>query len=154
MKPITCSNYALKKAIFLIAKEPKKSTKRLRDETWIDITNKFNFNSETGKQRKMEELKIKYKNMKQKRKKELATHRQVSLETGGGPSFYNFGLAPEEYCGIVNPFDSDGNLLAPEIISIPDNYVVSLNSFDFACFCNFYIIKTISARRRSSKSGS
>lgn len=88
------------------------------------ITAMFKRNAESGIPRTKEVLKIHYKNMKAKAKKEAATTRINMKATGGGLSFMNFGLFEVDIIGIANPFDSNR---VPITQPLPNGYVVKTN---------------------------
>lgn len=66
---------------------------------------------QTGGPKTVNQLKVKYKNLKAETKKQLASNSKEMMKTGGGSASIDlsndFEFSEKQISGLVNPFDSD-----------------------------------------------
>ncbi|XP_050558499.1 uncharacterized protein LOC126912100 [Spodoptera frugiperda] len=87
----------------VITKETNAATNKLKEESWISLTNKFN--SKSGQiPRQVGQLKLKWDNLKKAARKRAANIRMNNLKTGGGkPDFIPPDEILEKVASVLGP---------------------------------------------------
>ncbi|XP_067133379.1 myb/SANT-like DNA-binding domain-containing protein 3 [Centruroides vittatus] len=105
------------------SKETNAVSLKKKTETWQNLTEEFNKFPEVSK-RDTKNLKVLWKNLKQKARKDVASNKRARMSTGGGvcadiecpmPPITQqiFSLIPEQFTPLSNPVDSDADFNVP-----------------------------------------